>query len=84
MKRVPSVIRTLLLLTGSIAGHTVRIAHSLVGLAGAAMLSWGVAMIYVPAGWISGGVFLCAMAYELAGAAGARVQRDAAPTRQDS
>lgn len=73
MKRAASVIRTLLLLTAPIAGHTVRIAHSLVvGLAGAAMVSWGVAMIYIPAGWISGGVFLLWVANDLSTAAGAR------------
>lgn len=52
----------------SLAGHTVRIAHTLIGLGGAAMLSWGVAMIYTPAGWICGGAALLEAARELAGA----------------
>jgi hypothetical protein len=44
--------------------HTVRIANVLPGLAGAAMASWGVSMIYGPAGWITGGVFLLAFGFE--------------------
>jgi hypothetical protein len=44
------------------------------------MVSWGVAMIYVPAGWIAGGLFLCGFAYELASVAGSRA---AALTRQE-
>lgn len=72
MKRLTSVIRTSALLGAAIAGHTVRIAHTLLALAGAAMVSWGVAMIYIPAGWITGGLFLCGFAYELATRAGER------------
>lgn len=76
MKRALSVIRTLTrrlgLSAGTIAGHTVRIAHTLIGLAGAAMASWGVSMIYAPAGWILGGGFLLWLAKELATSASAR------------
>lgn len=72
MNRRTSVIRTFLLSIGSIAGHTVRIAHSVVGLTGAALVSWGAAMIYIPAGWIAGGAFLLWLANDLSAAAGAR------------
>ena len=65
----------------SLAGHTVRIAHSLLGLAGAAMLSWGVAMIYTPAGWICGGAALLEAARELA-AARTAAPAPAAPSPQ--
>lgn len=73
MKPRASVIWTLLLLSASITGHTVRIAHSVVvGLTGAALVSWGAAMIYTPAGWIAGGGFLLWLANDLSAAAGAR------------
>lgn len=72
MARILSAIRTLPLSLVTIAGHTVRIAHSLVGLAGAAMVSWGVSMIYSPAGWITGGAFLCWTAFELSNVAARR------------
>jgi hypothetical protein len=75
MKRLTSGYRALTLQAAVLAGHTVRIAHSLIGLAGAALVSWGAAMIYVPAGWIAGGAFLLWLATELAGAAGARAAR---------
>jgi hypothetical protein len=53
-----SAIRTLPLQIAALAGHTVRIAHALPGLAGAAMVSWGAAMVYEPAGLIVGGAFM--------------------------
>lgn len=57
--RLPlSVIRKPTLVLASLAGHTVRIAHILPGMAGAAMVSYGAAMIYTPAGVIIGGAFL--------------------------
>jgi hypothetical protein len=69
MRRAPSAIRTLTrrltLYSATIAGHTVRKANVLPGLAGAAMVSWGAAMIYTPAGWMLGGVMLCAIGYEV-------------------
>lgn len=64
MKRAKSAIRTLTLHFASLAGHTVRIANVLPGLAGAAMVSWGAAMIYTPAGWITGGIALLIFGYE--------------------
>lgn len=64
MERLRSAIRTLTLQTASFAGHTVRISGVLPGLAGAAMVSWGAAMIYTPAGWIAGGAFLLAFGFE--------------------
>lgn len=76
MRRAPSGIRTLtrgLSLFGwNLAVHTVRIAHSLVALVGAALVSWGAAMIYSPAGWITGGAFLLWLANDLSTAAAAR------------
>lgn len=79
MKRLASAIRTIARDFAEFAGHTVRIAHiSVLGLAGAAMFSWGVAMVYTPAGWISGGLFLCAFAYELATRAGERAAAELA------
>lgn len=68
MRRATSAIRTLTrrlaLYSATIAGHTVRKANVLPGLAGAAMVSWGAAMIYTPVGWMLGGVFLLAFGYE--------------------
>lgn len=49
---------------GAILRYPVRIANTLPGLAGAAMVSWGAAMIYTPAGWITGGAFLLAFGFE--------------------
>lgn len=72
MGRLLSAIRTLPLSMVAFAGHTVRIAHSLVGLAGAAMVSWGASMIYSPAGWITGGCALLWAANELSGVAARR------------
>jgi hypothetical protein len=72
MTRPTSVYRTLTLRIATLAGHTVRIAHTLLALAGAAIVSWGAAMIYTPAGWILGGGFLLWAASELSSAAGAR------------
>ena len=60
-----SAIRRLPLQLAAILGHTVRIANVLPGLAGAAMASWGVAMIYTPAGWITGGIALLAFGREI-------------------
>jgi hypothetical protein len=69
MRRATSGIRTLTrrlaLSFASLAGHTVRIANVIPALAGFAMLSWGVAMIYTPAGWIAGGACLLAIGREL-------------------
>lgn len=65
MKRLASVYRSLTLQFASLAGHTVRIANVLPGLAGAAMVSWGAAMIYTPAGWMVGGTALLAFGYEV-------------------
>lgn len=79
MRRALSAIRTLTLKTATLAGHTVRIANVLPGVAGAAMVSWGAAMIYTPAGWIAGGVFLLGAGFEF----NSRGRRDAAP-RQES
>ena len=76
MGRLLSVIRTLPLSLVAFAGHTVRIAHSLIGLAGAAMVSWGASMVYSPAGWITGGAFLCWAARELSAVAQARAEAD--------
>lgn len=68
MDRAKSAIRTLTLHFATSAGHTVRIANRtagvLPGLAGAAMVSWGAAMIYTPAGWILGGGFILAAGFE--------------------
>lgn len=72
MKALTSGKRTIKLSTAAFAGHTVRIAHSLIGLAGAAMVSCGAAMIYNPAGWICGGAFLLLLAFELSAVAGRR------------
>jgi hypothetical protein len=76
MARPSSVYRTLTLRIPEKLGHTVhviiRIAHTLIGLAGAAMVSWGASMIYSAAGWIAGGGFLLWLAYDLSNAAGAR------------
>lgn len=72
MGRLLSAIRTFPLSLVAVAGHTVRIAHSLVGLAGAAMVSWGASMIYSPAGWIIGGGFLIWAALELSRVAAQR------------
>lgn len=60
-----SVIRKLPLHLAALLGHTVRIANVLPGLAGAAMTSWGAAMIYTPAGWMLGGGALLAFGYEV-------------------
>jgi len=78
MRARPSGKRTLKLSAAAFAGHTVRIAHSLIGLAGAALVSWGAAMIYTPAGLITGGGFLLLFAWELAGVAARRrpIERD--------
>lgn len=73
MSRATSVIRTLTRRLGlsfaPIAGHTVRIANSvapvLPALAGFSLVSWGAAMIYSPAGWITGGLALLAIAREI-------------------
>lgn len=60
-----SAIRSLPLYLATLIGHTVRIANVLPGLAGAAMVSWGAAMIYTPAGWIAGGIALLAFGREI-------------------
>lgn len=72
MERATSAIRTftrrLALYSATLAGHTVRIANRigtlLIALAGFSLVSWGVAMYSTPAGWITGGVSLLAVAYE--------------------
>jgi hypothetical protein len=64
MDRAKSAMRTLTLQFASLAGHTVRIANVLPGLAGAAMVSWGAAMIYTPVGWMLGGTSLLYFGYE--------------------
>lgn len=72
MRRATSVFRTLTrrltLSLATIAGHTVRIANQigtlLIALAGFSIVSWGVAMIYTPAGWICGGLSLLAIAFD--------------------
>lgn len=65
MKRLSSAMRAITLSVVTFAGHTVRISNVLPGLAGAAMVSWGAAMIYTPAGYITGGLMLLAIAYEI-------------------
>ena len=78
MSRATSVMRTLTrrlsLLGWNLAVHTVRIAHTLISLAGAAIVSWGASMIYTPAGWIVGGGFVLWLGSELSAAAAARQQ----------
>jgi len=78
MDRAKSVIRTLTrrlrLLGWDLAVHTVRIAHTLISLAGAAIISWGASMIYSPAGWIIGGGFVLWLGSELSAMAAARQQ----------
>jgi len=78
MKRLASGYRSLTLHLAALAGHTVRIAHTLFGAAGACLVSWGAAMIYVPAGWICGGGFLLWIANELAAVAATRAAGAAA------
>jgi hypothetical protein len=62
MRRATSAIRTsirrLTLSLAVLTGHTVRIANVFPALAGFAMVSWGAAMVYVPAGWMLGGLSL--------------------------
>ena len=52
-----------------VAGHAIRKVRpalpSMPGLAGAAMVSYGIAMIYLPAGVIAGGAFLLWIGTEL-------------------
>lgn len=43
---------------GRALGRVLPEVRSLPGLAGAAMVSWGIALAYLPAGVIAGGVFL--------------------------
>jgi hypothetical protein len=73
MRRATSGIRTLTrrlsLSLATTAGHTVRIANRaapvLPSLAGFGLVSWGAAMIYTPAGWITGGVSLLILGWDL-------------------
>jgi hypothetical protein len=69
MKRQLSAFRTLTRRLGlslaGLAGHTVRYANVAPALAGFALMSWGAAMIYVPAGWICGGASLLLIGREL-------------------
>jgi len=69
MRRATSAIRTftrrLSLSFATVAGHTVRIANVAPSLAGFSLVSWGAAMIYVPAGWITGGIALLIIGREL-------------------
>jgi hypothetical protein len=69
MRRATSAIRTLTrrltLYSATIAGHTVRRANIAPSLAGFSLVSWGAAMIYVPAGWITGGIALLIIGREL-------------------
>ena len=66
MRHLLSAIRTIALVLARPAGHTVRIAHILPGMAGAAMVSYGAAMIYTPAGVIIGGGFLLLLDRQIA------------------
>jgi hypothetical protein len=48
-------------LAGHVVGRVLRAAPTVPGLAGAAMVAYGAAMVYAPAGVIAGGVFLLAL-----------------------
>ena len=52
---------TVAVAAGRVIGWAGRRAHVLPGLAGAALASFGTALVYLPAGVILGGVFLLAM-----------------------
>lgn len=69
-----TLTRRLTLSLAAAAGHTVRYANVAPALAGFALVSWGAAMIYVPAGWIAGGCSLLLIGREL-NAAPASAQR---------
>lgn len=43
---------------GRLTGRVLRVAPTVPGLAGAAMVAYGAAMVYRPAGVIAGGAFL--------------------------
>ena len=43
---------------GKVTGRVLGLLPTVPGLAGAAMVAWGVAMVYRPAGVIAGGAFL--------------------------
>lgn len=69
MKRRLSDFRTftrrVALAVADFAGHTARYANVAPALAGFALVSWGAAMIYVPAGWIAGGISLLLIARDV-------------------
>lgn len=58
-------LHTAVLSAAAGTGHTVRIVRSigryLPGWAGAGLVSWGIAEVYVPAGIIAAGIFLLAV-----------------------
>jgi hypothetical protein len=52
------VLAVLVVTVGKVIGLARRRSNLLPGLAGAALVAWGAAQVYAPAGWILGGVFL--------------------------
>lgn len=66
-------IRAAVMAVATVAGHTVRVYRSvgryLPGLFGAGFVSWGAAMVYIPAGFIVGGVLLLALDQQIPGRA---------------
>lgn len=59
--RGSEIAAALLIGLGHVIGFAKRRSAFLPGLAGAALVSWGAALVYLPAGVILGGVFLLAM-----------------------
>ena len=59
--RGSQIAAALIVSLGHVIGPVWRRRAVLPGLAGAGMVSWGAALVYLPAGVILGGVFLLAM-----------------------
>ena len=60
-ERGSQIAAALIVAVGKAIGPVYRRLPLVPGLAGAGMVSWGAALVYVPAGVILGGVFLLAM-----------------------
>ena len=56
--RGAQVLAALVVGTGRLIGYARRRVPLLPGLSGAALVAWGAAQVYTPAGWMAGGVFL--------------------------
>jgi hypothetical protein len=52
------VLAAVALAAGKVTGHVLSVLPTVPGLAGAAMVAYGAAMVYRPAGVIAGGAFL--------------------------